>query len=292
MTRKWAGRLAESPLLRAGKERFQQCQRNWETPLTKADKARTGLYLILRDYADGLFPPKFADRQKAYTGEIEYRFALPGLSGEAVREGEVRKPFWTGTLGRQYLSGFARFLEIVEALGLAPPAKLLELGCGAGWMAEFLALMRFQVVATTISEHEVRDATRRVSSIQARGLTPTLKYVASPMEAVHEAVKSDGPFDAAFVFEALHHAFSWREALASSAACLKPGGWLLICNEPNLLHTFVAYRVAKLSNTHEIGLSRRALIAQLRQAGCGTVRHFAPRWHFFARPHWLAAQKQ
>jgi SAM-dependent methyltransferase len=51
-------------------------------------------------------------------------------------------------------------------------------------------------------------------------------------------------FDGVFVFEALHHAFDWRQAIQASFHCLKEGGWLVLANEPNLLHTYISYRVA------------------------------------------------
>jgi ubiquinone/menaquinone biosynthesis C-methylase UbiE len=55
------------------------------------------------------------------------------------------------------------------------------------------------------------------------------------MEEVCAATEHLGPFDAVFVYEALHHAYDWRKACAEAYRCLKPGGWFLLCNEPNLL---------------------------------------------------------
>lgn len=102
--------------------------------------------------------------------------------------------------------------------------------------------------------------------LEAKGLSPAFKFVAAPMESVHKAVAT-GSFDAAFVYEALHHAFDWREAIRSAHACLRDGGWFLICNEPNVLHTCISYRVAKLSNTHEIGFRKSALVGELQKTG-------------------------
>ena len=68
-----------------------------------------------------------------------------------------------------------------------------------------------------------------------------------PMESVADFLQDKEvlPFDVVFVFEALHHAYDWHQSLKSAFECLKPGGWLIICNEPNLIHTFVSYRIAK-----------------------------------------------
>ena len=98
-------------------------------------------------------------------------------------------------------------------------------------------------------------------------------------------------FDCVFIFEALHHAFDWRETLAAAHKCLKPGGWFLLAKEPMFLHTFVSYRVAKLSNTHEIGMSRRALIRRLRDVGFARVDDLGPKILNFKRGISLIAQK-
>jgi len=110
------------------------------------------------------------------------------------------------------------------------------------------------------------------------------------METVHVTLAGE-LFDAVFVFEALHHAFDWRETIESAAKCLRPGGWLLICNEPNLLHTCISYRVAKLTNTHEIGFSKGDLVTALQKTGFRKIISTGPKLHWWTRPHWLLAQK-
>ncbi len=54
------------------------------------------------------------------------------------------------------------------------------------------------------------------------------------MEEVAEKVGPRNYYEVVYVFEALHHAFDWRQAIQSSFECLRPGGWLLICQEPAL----------------------------------------------------------
>ena len=287
---KAAGALAGSFLLARGRRLFAENQRDWEMPLSKFGKLQAGGWLILDDYSKGVFPPRFLDQQKAYQAEKDYRFVLPGLTGEDVARSNMTKPFWFGAEGRKLLRGFNRLCLEFERLGIAPPASILELGCGGGWMSEMLAIMGFDVCGSTLSEDDVRDANLRVKSLEVKGLTPKLRFVAAPMETVHQAVPP-GAFDAAFVFEALHHAFDWRETIRSSHPCLKPGGWLLLCNEPNVLHTCVSYRMARLSNTHEIGMSKRELIAQLQKTGFRKIVYTGSKLHCWFRPHWLAAQK-
>jgi SAM-dependent methyltransferase len=286
-----AGFLAESLLLRAGRDLWAKNQKDWNLPLSKCDKLRVGVYLVLKDYSQGAFPPTFEDQQQAYRNEVNYRFALPGMSPDEVLLTDLRKPFWFGHGLRYHLKDFLKLAQALEQARLTPPAQLLELGGGTGWTAEFLALLGFKVVSTTLSPLDVEAAAKRIDALRARTIPFELRFLASPMETVAEVVKEHCPFDAAFVYEALHHAFDWKAAIASAFACLRLGGWLLVCGEPNVLHTAVSYRVAKLTKTHEIGFSKPELVAQLKRAGFQRVISFGQRPHLFFRHHWLMAQK-
>ncbi|MGH7954215.1 MAG: class I SAM-dependent methyltransferase, partial [Limisphaerales bacterium] len=236
-----AGILAKSPLLKRGKNLFAKNSQNWLMPLSKFEKLLAGSWLILEDYSKGIFPPKFLDQQKAYQAEKDFRFMLPGVVVAETVRSEMAKPFWFGKAGRNYLTDFNYLTACLEKIRLKPPGQLLELGCGGGWTAEFLATMGFGICGTTISEDSVANASRRIKSIESKGLSPALKFLAVPMESVHTAVAQNS-FDAVYVYQALHHAFDWRESLRSSFRCLKDGGWFLICSEPNLLHTCSSFR--------------------------------------------------
>lgn len=284
MLKKVAAAFAESPLIRHGRRLWLENTRNWNLPLNKLQKLAAGAYIILRDYADGRFPPTFEDQQRAYDAEVDYRNSLPGLTPEQVRTFDMQKPFWYGPKTRYY---FRQFIEVTEAFlkcGVKPGARLLELGCGTGWMAEFLALMGFDCLGTTISPEDVKDALLRRQSIEIKGLPARLDYKVSPMESVAENLKNEGRFDVVFIFEALHHAYDWRQTIRSAYDCVKPGGLFFLFHEPNRIHTAVSYRMARLSNTHEIGFRPAALVRQMRDAGFRDVRYLKNRFHFFIRP--------
>jgi SAM-dependent methyltransferase len=291
MTRTLARVLAHSPLLSRGKYLFEQNSKDWDFLPSKLDKLRAGVYLILEDYSRGLFPPRFEDQARAYAAEVAYRNNIPGLNLETIRVAELRKPFWFGPGVEKYLGSFIRLTKLLDRLKVAPPARLLELGCGSGWMAEFLAIAGFDVTGTSIAPADIEDAGARFNSVVAKGLDARLRFEIAPMESIAETMGPRKDFDAVFVFEALHHAFNWQQAVQSSFECLRPGGWLLICNEPNLLHTFISYRVAKLSNTHEIGFSRRALTRHLAKSGFKPVKYISTPFHFWEKHHWIVARK-
>ena len=286
-----AGFLARSPILRRGRALWEKNSAQWNMPLSKPDKLWIGAYLILRDYASGEFPPKFEDQQQAYQNEINYRQSIPGMTAEEVGRNELTKPFWFGQSLERYFQGFLQITRAFQTAGITPPARLLEIGGGSGWAAEFLTRLGFKVVCTTISPHDVETGQSRRKGLEAAGVSSDIQFLAAPMESVADHVKDLCPFDAVYVFEALHHAFDWRATVGSSFKCLRPGGWLLIANEPNVLHTAVSYRVAKLSNTHEIGFSKKQLVNHLRKVGFRRVLSLGRKPHLLFRPHWLLAQK-
>ena len=291
LSRTLAGKLANSFLLHRGKSLFERNSRDWNAVSSPSGKLLAGLYLILNDYSLGLFPPKFEDQARAYAAEVNYRANIPGLSHETIHAGELQKPFWFGRPVEKYFSSFIQLVNLLEETGVRPPASLLEIGCGTGWMAEFLAIAGFDVIGTSIAPTDIEDARLRINSIAARGITAKLRFEIAPMESVDTAVGPRNHYDAVFVYEALHHAFDWRQAIDASFRCLRPGGWLLICKEPNYLHTFVSYRVAKLSKTHEIGFSRGALTSQLAKSGFTKIQYRGATFHFWIKDHWIIAQK-
>ncbi len=291
LTRKMAGLLAESRLMTAGRTLYRQNETNWDLPMSRIGKLKAGGYIILRDYADGLFPPKFEDQQKAYDAEKEYCVTLPGMDSERLRMVGMQKPFWSAKALRSFMGDFIRLAGHFADLGIRPRSRILELGCGKGWMAEALAQMGYDVLGTTLAEMDVEHAGSRIAALRAKGVPNRLEFLACPMESADQAVRDRPPFDLVFIYEALHHAYDWRAALTAAAGCLRPGGWLVLGNEPNLLHTLVSYRVARLSNTHEVGMSRREIRRHLLSCGFDQVRILNRRPGFLVVPHWIAARK-
>lgn len=285
-----AGAAARSFLMRPGRRTWEKNSTNWGMPLSKVDKLMAGGYVILKDFADGIFPPRFESRDATYQGEIDYDKSIPGEPTEQVFSAHSRKPFWNARSTRFYIEGYLKILETFETYGVVPPQRVLELGCGSGWTSEFLALNGYTVVGTTIAPFDIDIANRKKRAMEVRGLTVNLDFQVAPMESVEVACKGE-LFDAAFIYEALHHAFDWREALTSASKCLKPGGFFLVANEPNRLHTLISYRVAKLSRTHEIGMSKRALAQHLRSIGFAQVDVLQPRVDNFYTHIWIMARK-
>lgn len=289
--RNGAGYLAESSIFSYARQLFLENCQNWSLPLSKPQKAYINTYLILKDFSQGLFPPTFDDQAKVYQAEIDYYTTISGGDKEAVLTADLLKPFWGPTAFKKYANDFVILLQMLQQLQLPVGSQLLELGCGTGWMAAFLAKTGYHVVATSIAPDEIEIAQRHATALQVASVPIIPKYLIAAMETVDEAVVEALPFDAVFVYEALHHAFNWRKTIHAVYRCLKPGGYFIICNEPNLIHTFISYRVARLANTHEIGMNRRTIIQECRRAGFCQTRVLRHRWDNLISPHWIAARK-
>jgi 2-polyprenyl-3-methyl-5-hydroxy-6-metoxy-1,4-benzoquinol methylase len=289
--RRLAGSLAGSPLFHRGRRLFEANCKDWNMPMSKLEKLWAGLYLILADTGTGRFPPTFADQARVHQAERDYMETMPGCTLSANLEAHMRKPFWGAQQFGTYSHNFTRLLRIFEAVGLQRGSRLLELGCGSGWMTEFLAQSGYAVVGTTISPHDIDICNKRVASLRVKGLEDPLSFLLSPMETVDQAVAGQPPFDGVFVFEAIHHAFDWRQTIQACFRVLKPGGWLVLASEPNVLQTLISYRFARINNTHELGLSQRELLDAMHAAGFVETRVFAPRWNNRVSTHWIAARR-
>lgn len=289
--RKVAGFLAQSWLLKSGRELWEKNQHNLLLPLSKFQKIHCGVYIILRDYSEGLFPPRFGDRETSYSAEMSYGENLPGMSLDHVVLGHMRKPFFFGRSSQQHLSNFSDVIVNFEKYNIAPPQRILEIGCGSGWMSEFLAITGFDVVGTDINSTCIEVGKKRVSSLKAKEIPCKLDFKVSPMESVIDVVDEKGSFDAVFVYEAMHHAFDWKETLRTAHACLKPGGWLFLFNEPNVIHTFSSYRVARLTKCHEIGFWPGEVKRYLREIKFSNIDYVHARYHFYIRSFSMAAQR-
>ena len=274
-------------------KKWQLNQQNSQLKLSKVEKVLVGSYLILLHYSQGIFPPTFDDQQKVYENEKKYRESMPGVSLEQALDSVRRKPFWFKARDYQFLRDFIRIAKYLEQLDITPPMKILELGCGGGWLSEFLAIMNFDVIGSTLASVDVAEGKRRIQALKTKEIPAKLDYIESPMESVDKCLPKQavGKFDCVLVYEALHHAYSWEDTIEAAHRCLASNGILFICREPNLIHTLSSYRISILTNTHEIGFDKKKLVQKLKRTGFQRITDFNGKFGFGIRPIWLAARK-
>lgn len=283
--------LADSVMFRHARILWEQNQSNFNLSLSRLAKAYVGTYLILKDFSQGDFPPKYASQQEAYQAEIDYIYSVPGIDSQAVKDSLILKPFWGAYGVLVHIKDFVEIVSFLQKLYIDPPQKILELGCGSGWLSEFLALIGFEVIGTTISPHEIDLANQRKAINFERVKAKRLDYLVSPMEKYSDNLLHRSPFNCILVYEALHHSFDWKKAIESGYAALESGGWFIIAKEPNQFHTFISYRVAKLTNTHEVGMNRHQVICHLKRSGFKKIVILKNFLDFWSLPLWIAAQK-
>jgi SAM-dependent methyltransferase len=119
------------------------------------------------------------------------------------------------------------FVHIVERLGLGVRAQVLDVGCGPGWLSEFLARCGYWVTGVDVSEDMVGIARERVAAIKepiGEGIGPLARFHAMP---VREMPWRDR-FDAAILYDAMHHFDDEIETLRVIRRTLVPGGRIFI----------------------------------------------------------------
>jgi SAM-dependent methyltransferase len=119
------------------------------------------------------------------------------------------------------------FAHIVEHLGLGIRAQVLDVGCGPGWLSEFLARCGYWVTGVDVSEDMVAVARERVASIPepiGEGVEALAEFHAMPVLELPWR----GRFDAAILYDAMHHFDDEVETLRVIRRTLVPGGRIFI----------------------------------------------------------------
>ena len=121
--------------------------------------------------------------------------------------------------------GYLLELGSMFSLLQPPPARLLDIGCGAGWTSALFAARGYEVTGIDLSPEAISFAKE---SHNQSGLSFEVQDFDEPFHKT-------GQFDIAVFFDALHH--SARELLPLRLAfeALRPGGVCIVC-EPGKGH--------------------------------------------------------
>src|SRR5947207_9711628 len=141
--------LAESLLLRRGRELHEKNPAYLHLGGNVLYKFLANLYLILADYGKGKFPPQHISREAVFASEKTQIARMEFATPHEILDIIMRKPWVDQRLFGQHLRDLLRMMETLHRNQVRPPAKLLELGCGAGWLSEILALHGYRVTGTS-----------------------------------------------------------------------------------------------------------------------------------------------
>ena len=156
-------------------------------------------------------------------GELTYYERI----GAGGREHALNKPFSDENRGAQFMEVGAVLLLLPQ-----PPARVLECGCGAGWLSYMLAKSGYDVVGQDVSAQAIELAR---NSPMFHTLQKPPVFISSDFEEL----PFEGEFDAAVFFDSLHHSIDMPLAIRQVFRALKPGG-LMIASEPGVGHARAA----------------------------------------------------
>jgi len=133
----------------------------------------------------------------------------------------LNRPWFTQRLG----PALAEVADLHAVLG-RPGARILDVGCGAGWstLALARAYPKASMVGLDIDAPSIEAAERAAS---AAGLSDRVEFAVASAEILDRF----GTFDAAFAFECLHDMPRPVEVLAGVRAAVRPGGPVVIMDE-------------------------------------------------------------
>ena len=129
--------------------------------------------------------------------------------------------------GTSLSSVFAFSRTSLLELGLGLRAQVLDVGCGPGWLSEFLTRCGYAVTGVDVSEDMVRIARERIGSIDGPigpGIAPVAEFHAMPVLELPWRER----FDAAILYDAMHHLDDEVETLRVIRQTLVPGGRIFI----------------------------------------------------------------
>ncbi len=136
---------------------------------------------------------------------------------------QVRQETYGTDLGQTGWMTEEEFRGFFELLKLSARSRVLEVGCGAGGCAVYLARMvGAEVVGIDVNESGIRAA-RELA--QSSGLTSQVEF--GCIDAGKPLTFEDGSFDAVFSNDAMCHIASRLQTLKEWHRILRPGGRML-----------------------------------------------------------------
>jgi 2-polyprenyl-3-methyl-5-hydroxy-6-metoxy-1,4-benzoquinol methylase len=150
---------------------------------------------------------------------------LPGFFAYACS-----KPFFTDfppdkirEFRKNALLYFNDFIHIANILSIFSPTTILDVGCGPGWLSEYLARLGYAVTGIDISPDFIEIAEYRRKSIPEYSKI-LVKYQCID---IHESDIQE-QFDCAILYDSLHHLDDPDMVLRSIYALLSQNGFLII----------------------------------------------------------------
>ncbi len=177
----------------------------------------------------------------------------------------MTKPFGYNW-GHAYWGKWQTISYALAALGIPTGASILDVGMGVGWTTVFLAESGFRPTGIDIA-----PASAAIAKARANRCGVDVGALVADMDDFDLGQT----FDAALVFDALHHSNQQAKVIRNVAQHIRPGGWVLF-GEPSWLHDLSpgTRRVHREVGWVERGVKVRNLKRDCRKAALGDFRRF------------------
>jgi SAM-dependent methyltransferase len=166
-------------------------------------------------------------------GAVDY----PARLDQDNRHHLFTKPFYDLDIRRKRFEGdgidedtrrhFCDFANIAFELALPIESRILDLGCGPGWLVEYLARFGYDVTGVDISPALIEIARERLGRVPyavSPGKDLKYRFIAHDIEAAPLNEK----FDVVLSYDALHHFEDERVVLRNVSSMLNHGGIFMI----------------------------------------------------------------
>ena len=188
-------------------------------------------------------------RQLAKSGEFTYFDQI----GEEGRNHSLGKPFSDSECSETFADLAFLFGHLPE-----PPARILECGCGTGWLSYFLARRGYKCVGQDVSDEAIKLAEKNLPFVQE----DDVKFICSDFESLNY----ENEFDAVIFYSSLHHAEDELAAIESAYRSLRKGG-ILLAIEPGVGHEEQSREVIELFDVGDRDMPPALIIRRGKQAG-------------------------
>lgn len=222
-------------------------------------------------------------------GAIEYLRNLIHREGSHNELYHLIKPYLGGPDFQPFFSEMYGFLNMLEKANLPMKARILDVACGPGWTAHFLAKLGHSVYGVDISEDLLEIAKQRIAGEAHgcfEGIALQARFAIHDVEATPLGPDAPyGPYVAAFFESALHHFVNPVQALRNVAPALTDAGILCIWEGAAPQRGTAPYQqnmeLMTKYRTLERPYTRKQIVQVLELAGFGYFEFFSQVNGFF-----------
>lgn len=199
----------------------------------------------------------------AKPGELTFFSQL----GEKGRAYAVNKPFSDSECPEMFCN-----TAFLLAMLPPPPAKVLECGCGTGWLSYFLAKRGYQCVGQDVSQ-EALDLAREHPVFQSG---ETVRFECADFENMGDA----NQYDAVIFYGSLYHAEDEQAAIDSAYRVLKKGG-VFVSIEPGVGHEKRSRKVIEQYNVGDRDMPPKLQVKCGKKSGFTEFKIYIHPSHLF-----------